>query len=219
MIWARRIVLLAIVLLTLPRAVVFGAGFWGMSFPPEVPVVAYLTRDAIVPDQVIKTPGDTIRAMYDQFAGRPSFAAFAADATGHWGWAGGKHSTKAAREQALARCGEGSVVMFETRPEFYNAERLGQTVSQDAALGMMQVTVQQPGIAPSYALAEDGSWAVQTLADGAFLPQWAVLNRCRAQLEPRRENWPRALPWPQCRIFRGAVSFVLPDGTLEPFQS
>ena len=214
--WMRRALLVGIVVLALPRAVVLAVGLWGMLFPPEVPVVAYLTRDAVVPDQVIKTPGETIMAMYDDFAGQPSFSAFAADATGHWGWAGGKHSTDAARAQALARCGEGCVVMFEARPRFYKAGIPGQTVSQDAALGILRaMRGQPPEFAPFYALAEDGSWAVQTAADGRFLPQWAVLNRCRANLELRRENWPRGLPWPQCRIFRGTVSFVLPQGDEE----
>ena len=85
-------------------------------------------------------------------------------------------------------------VWVERRPAYWRADRPGQTVSFQAAIGMVSALDGRARTwAVFYALAEDGSWAVQTAADTGFLPQWAVLNRCRAMLEPNRQNLAR---WP-----------------------
>ena len=125
-------------------------GVWGMINPPEQPV--------------IKTPDATIGILFNKFTGERSFAAFAVDADGHWGLTGRRHSAAAARAEALARCGD--------------PKRPGLTASFQAALGIYEVRKTEPlKEAVFFALADDGAWAVQTDADGAFLPQWAVLNR------------------------------------------
>jgi hypothetical protein len=215
--WIGRIALLAIVIVSLPRAIVLTVGLYGLLFPPQVPVVFYLLPQQVVPGQAVKLPEPAIKALFTEFSAATSFAAFAADTTGHWAFTSGRHSPEAARTQALARCGKDCVVMFEHRPRKYRDDSAVQTVSQEAALGIALAIKGKPqSQAIYYALGDQGSWAVQTAADGAVLPQWAVLNRCRVLLDHSDTYWPPSLPNPQCRLFRGIVGVVLSDGAQPP---
>lgn len=207
--WFRRLALLTIALVTLPSAAIVGAGVRGMLSPPEVPLVLYLAPPELVKDQVFRVPKATLDVIFKTFTSQRSFAAFAADAQGHWGYAGGKHSAAAARAQALARCLGACAVMFELRPAGYSADRPGQSVSARASLGIAETFFgRQMPWRGYYAVAEDGSWSIERPGDGTVLPQWAVLNRCRAALEPRRAGWPDSLPYPQCRLYQGTVTII-----------
>lgn len=104
--WRVRLGLMAIVLLALPRAPVVVAEVQGMLFPPEAPVVLYLTPADLVPtDQRIKPTQAASKAIFLHFMNQTAFVAFAADADGHRAFTGVRHSAPAAPAQALASSG------------------------------------------------------------------------------------------------------------------
>lgn len=178
--------------------------------PTPSRLLLYLTDAEVVQGSSAQpdlTP-EALRALVTRFNQQKFFAAFAFAPDGAFSWVGGRHSAEQARADALAACdakGQTCRVIAELRPKGYRADFNAISISGKAiAEG---VTEKVPRDRPLiFALAEDGSWAVQNAQDGWLFPQFAVKARCESFLAQGAR--PLAMGRATCHVYRGMVISV-----------
>lgn len=126
------------------------------------------------------------------------FGAFAVGPAGQFGWVGNRHGINNARAGALSRCGPACEIAFELYPAGYEAAGVGRPVSVKLADAIAARDDLGPESAVYYALAPNGSWALQKADETGLLAPLQVLNRCRSFLRGvgLREG---------CTLFHGAI--------------
>jgi hypothetical protein len=174
--------------------------------PIQAPVVLYLTEAenaVFVPQSAPeKLAGEALLVLAGEFQQARFFAAFAAGPNGHYYWVSRRHSPQDARRDALAMCQDCKIIA-ERGPKGFRADYAGVTLSQVAASGADGAW--EPWARDKevfYALAPDGSWAVQGAQDGV-LPGLSVLSRCREFMHSRAR--PLAMGPEDCTLYHGPV--------------
>lgn len=183
---------------------------FAMYRPTPAPLLLYLTEAEAVPIGSAKpnlTP-EALRALATRFNQQKFFAAFAVAPGGAFNWVGGRHSAQQARADALAACnakGQPCTVITEIRPKGYREDFNAVSISGKAIAGGLTEKA-PPDRALIYALAEDGSWAVQIAQDGWLFPQFAVKARCEKFVAQGAR--PLAMGRASCHVYRGKVFAV-----------
>lgn len=194
-------------------AVLSAAAFLYLQ-PKHATLVFYASKPEAVILQKPDLSDKALRALTVDFVKESYFAAFAVRPDGRYYWVGGRHSAANARTDALAGCNAGGAaqcsVIVELRPTGYQSDLEGVSVSGKATQnGIVGLLPENGEIL--FALAKDGSWAVQKAQDGWLFPQWSVWARCRdhAQTSAR----PTSLGANTCVLYKGPAYGVPQDAS------
>lgn len=164
------------------------------SGPPEV---VFLKTG----DDLPSLDDKTLKALSIDFPQSSYFGAFAMGSDNRFGWVGNRHNIGNARIGALSRCGKDCEVIVELYPPGYARPVAGRhSVSAKVAAELEQAA--RPQAQPIFfALAANGSWAVQRVDETGPLARLHVLNRCRAY---SRETQSKEA----CTLFHGPIQFT-----------
>ena len=187
----------------------FGAAY--LYFQPKHATLVFYgqKQEAILVEKLILTD-DALAALGTDFGKQSYFAAFAVRPDGAYHWAGGRHSPADARADAIAGCKSGGtadcVIIQEIHPKDYRADLGGITISGSATnAGIVRLLPTTGEVL--FALAKDGSWAVQIAQDGTVFPQWFVLARCQNNTQKVARSV--AMGANRCTLYRGPAFGVV----------
>lgn len=141
-------------------------------------------------------------ALYSEMSSAPYFAAFAVGPEGRFGWVGKRHDIATARRGALSRCGSDCTVIIEHYPANYTEPQDAlRSVSVHVADRIAQRDDLNAGRSVYYALAGNGSWALQNTKESGPWAGYQVYRRCQVFLH---ETQPQA----DCTLFYGPVAVM-----------
>ena len=179
--------------------------WWVWPSAIAAPMQVYAGSDAQPVVVVVKPKADmpplgdeAMRALAVDLPQTRYFGAFAVGPDGQFGWVGNRHDIESARAGALSRCGPACEIALELYPAGYEAAGSGRPVSVKLADAIAARGDIGPQSAVYYALAPNGSWALQKTDETGLLAPLQVLNRCRSFLRGvgLREG---------CTLFHGAI--------------
>lgn len=181
-------------------------GWWLWPHAVAAPMRIYAGSDAqplvvVVKPQADMPPlgGDEARrALAVDLPQTRYFGAFAVGPDGQFGWVGNRHGINNARAGALSRCGPACEIALELYPAGYDAAGVGRAVSVKLADAIAARQDLGPASAVYYAVAPNGSWALQQADETGLLAPLQVLSRCRSFLRGvgLREG---------CSLFHGTI--------------
>lgn len=187
--------------------ILLGVLAWWALWPHAIaaPMRIYAGSDAQPVVVVIKPQADlpplgaaAMQALAVDLPQTRYFGAFAVGPAGRFGWVGNRHGIENARVGAPSRCGTDCEIALELYPAGYEAAGLGRPVSVKLADAIAVRSDLGPESAVYYALAPNGSWALQKVGETGLLAPLQVLNRCRSFL--------RGVGLLEgCTLFRGAI--------------
>lgn len=192
-------------------------GFWLYSLYATSADLQVYTKQIEL--RVIETPKlspKALEAIATRFNQQTYFAAFAVNEDGLFGWVGGRHNIEQARFDALVRCNAQTPqaaqtcrIIAELTPKLSaavqpvvakpNAMTASGTIGANARVKTMIGQNDQI----YFALATEGSWALQKPEDGWLLPQRHVLARCAAMVV--NTDRPTYTVPPPCHLYRGKI--------------
>lgn len=181
------------------------AWWWLWPHAIAAPMLVYAGSDAQPVVIVVKPKADmpplgdeAMRALAVDLPQTRYFGAFAVGPEARFGWVGNRHGIENARAGALSRCGTGCEIALELYPAGYEAAGSGRPVSVKLADKIAARSDLGPDSAVYYALAPNGSWALQKVGETGLLAPLQVLNRCRSFL--------RGVALLEgCTLFHGAI--------------